>query len=966
MFVSLRKSVLASLIILSVLVTGAWQSNKISTEKDLASPVETPLYPGLTWSDIGSSTENIRINIKGDFITVSGERFEAQEQFLSSVPLPEELMNYYSNAELSKSGWASYDAFDGSDGVHFVFYHESGVYLTVEYLKCQNNLEMICVAIWKSEPVEAQPVVSENTNTPENLDSAAASSFSKISPADGTTGLNASSVTLKWESYSGAEKYTYCIQDSDCANSTDWTSTYNTSITLSLLANKTYYWQIRALTCGSCNPKTWVYANSGDSWVFKTQVGNVAIVGNAGLPGAVLYYVSGSNKSVTADSTGAYSISLPYNWSGTIMPSKAGYMFEPAGASFTNLTASQTIQNFTAYWAYTISGNAGVSGAAINYTYGIPRAVVTDSNGNYSFQLPSGWSGTVTPTKPSYAFSPANITYTNLSANQTSQNYTPTFVTYTISGNTGQGGVTLSYTDGTAKTVVSDSSGNYSIVLPFGWSGTITPFKAGYNFSPVNRSYSNLSGNQPGQNFTASVITYTISGNAGSGVTLYYILNGAAKTVATDGNGNFSITVPYAWTGTMSPYKAGSTFNPIRRTYTNLLGNQANQNYIAQTCTGCADISVTVGTGGAGAYTLATSTSRRETYEGMNAGPMEVSGMNSMSIIASQQVLYLGISYSEMMGMPADQLGKAYIFPYYNNVAMDSQLRVSNVGGSNTTINVYLGSDLTPIDSYTLAAGGATRKSYTGKNSGPLRVTSSSSNILTTIRVLYDSNSYSELMGYPVSQLVKEYVFPYYNNVGMDSQLRVSNVGGADTTVNVYLGSDPTPIDTYFLAAGGVTRKSYTGRNSGPLRVTSTASNILTSVRVLYDGHSYSELMGYPASQLEQEYWYPAYDNISLDSQLRVSNLGANSTTITVYAGIDQIDSYTLAAGAAVRRNYDYNTGPLRVVSDTQPILTTVRLLLGTSYYELMGLPNSQLSTQYFFPWYNDSAMDTQLRFAVP
>jgi hypothetical protein len=36
------------------------------------------------------------------------------------------------------------------------------------------------------------------------------------------------------------------------------------------------------------------------------------------------------------------------------------------------------------------------------------------------------------------------------------------------------------------------------------------------------------------------------------------------------------------------------------------------------------------------------------------------------------------------------------------------------------------------------------------------------------------------------------------------------------------------------------------------------------------------------------------------------------------------------------------------------------------SYYEMMGLPETQLSTQYFFPWYNNVAMNSELRFAVP
>jgi peptide/nickel transport system substrate-binding protein len=382
------------------------------------------------------------------------------------------------------------------------------------------------------------------------------------------------------------------------------------------------------------------------------------------------------------------------------------------------------------------------------------------------------------------------------------------------------------------------------------------------------------------------------------------------------------------------------------------------------------NVEILIGGSVMNSYYLSSHAGLRKNYPASNSGPVIAETLNASSLVASQRVIYGGRSYSEMMGLPKEQLSKEYWFPYYNNVAMDSQLRVSNLGGSATTIKVYLGTQ--QIDSYTLGAGGATRKGYSNRNGGPLKVTSSSTNILATVRVLYGGKSYSEIMGLPKEQLAMEYLFPYYNNVAMDSQLRVSNVGGATTVINVYLGSSTTPIDSYTLGAGGATRKNYTGKNGGPLRVTSTASNILTTVRVMYASNSYSELMGLPVSALTTDYWYPVYDSVSLDSQLRVSNVGSGSTTIKVYARGSLIDTYTLATGAATRKSYRYNTGPLHVVSSSQPILSTIRMLYTTpgyaSYYEMMGFPGqaAQLSTQYFFPWYNNSGMNSEMRFALP
>ena len=80
-------------------------------------------------------------------------------------------------------------------------------------------------------------------------------------------------------------------------------------------------------------------------------------------------------------------------------------------------------------------------------------------------------------------------------------------VTYTISGSAGIVGATLSYVDGTTKTATADGTGNYTIAVPSGWSGTVTPSKTGYAFSPPSRTYTNVVAEQITQNYTATAIT---------------------------------------------------------------------------------------------------------------------------------------------------------------------------------------------------------------------------------------------------------------------------------------------------------------------------------------------------------------------------------------------------------------------------------------------------------------------------
>ena len=86
----------------------------------------------------------------------------------------------------------------------------------------------------------------------------------------------------------------------------------------------------------------------------------------------------------------------------------------------------------------------------------------------------------------------------------------------TISGNAGVSGVTLSYVVGAGKTVTSDAHGNYSISVPSGWSGTVTPIKTGISFfTPASRSYANVSSNLTAQTYKANKIILSIGAQDG-------------------------------------------------------------------------------------------------------------------------------------------------------------------------------------------------------------------------------------------------------------------------------------------------------------------------------------------------------------------------------------------------------------------------------------------------------------------
>ncbi len=238
---------------------------------------------------------------------------------------------------------------------------------------------------------------------------------------------------------------------------------------------------------------------------YTASVTTYAISGNTGIDGVTLSYTNGTSMTVTSDSNGNYSLNVPYNWSGTVTPSKIGSVFSPASRTYSAVRADQSNQDYGP--VITVSGNASRSGVTLSYTDGTAKTVTSDSSGNYSLNVASNWSGTITPSLPGYTFTPSNRSYTNLLANQTAQDFAATAIIYTISGNVGVGGATLSYTDGTPKTTIANENGDYSFTVSYNWSGTVTPSKSGYVFNPSSKSYSFTTADKPAQNYTATVGT---------------------------------------------------------------------------------------------------------------------------------------------------------------------------------------------------------------------------------------------------------------------------------------------------------------------------------------------------------------------------------------------------------------------------------------------------------------------------
>jgi len=322
-----------------------------------------------------------------------------------------------------------------------------------------------------------------------------------------------------------------------------------------------------------------------------TISGTVRTEGGIGLEGVTITF-SDEEGAATSGADGSYSHSVGYGWSGAATPSKTGYIFSPSNITYTSLTSDQIDQDYTATVVYTISGSVmtgggvGIEGVEITFSVG-QGAATTDSEGSYSHIVVEGWSGTATPSKTCYTFSPSNLAYTNVTSDQSDQDYTGTMLTYTVSGtiSVASSAAPLSgvVMDGLPGSPTTDASGYYEATVDCGWSGTVTPTKTRYVFSPFRRSYYDVSSDQAGQDYEAYpgwIISGSVKTGADEGIGGVLItFSGVETTTTTSADGSYSHTLIEGWSGEATPSRICYSFSPPSLSYSNLTSDQTGQDY---------------------------------------------------------------------------------------------------------------------------------------------------------------------------------------------------------------------------------------------------------------------------------------------------------------------------------------------------------------------------------------------------
>ena len=241
-----------------------------------------------------------------------------------------------------------------------------------------------------------------------------------------------------------------------------------------------------------------------------------------------------------------------------------------------------TLTTYTVTGTVRDSSGTGIAGVTVSDG---TRNAVTDNTGSYTLSAVPVGNYTLTPTKSGYSFTP---TTSNLivAGNLSGQNFTGTLITYSVSGrivdSSSNALVGVTVTDGT-RTALTDASGIYTLTGVLPGSYTLTPTKIGYSFTPTTSNLT-VADNLSGQNFTGTLLTYSVSGrivDSSSNALVGVTVTDGTRTALTDASGIYTLTGVLPGSYTLTPTKSGYSFTPATRSATVVAGNLPGQDFTA-------------------------------------------------------------------------------------------------------------------------------------------------------------------------------------------------------------------------------------------------------------------------------------------------------------------------------------------------------------------------------------------------
>ncbi len=142
------------------------------------------------------------------------------------------------------------------------------------------------------------------------------------------------------------------------------------------------------------------------------------ISGNAGLPGVTMEGLPGDPIS---DARGRYTATVEYGWTGTVIPRKGDRGFNPASKRYAAVKMDFTGEDYSPQTVVIsdriVFGTEPIADVTITAEPG-GYTTATDARGHYQIEVPYGWTGELSLSKPGFEFNPPSLRYSKIRTDQ--------------------------------------------------------------------------------------------------------------------------------------------------------------------------------------------------------------------------------------------------------------------------------------------------------------------------------------------------------------------------------------------------------------------------------------------------------------------------------------------------------------------------------------------------------------------
>lgn len=206
----------------------------------------------------------------------------------------------------------------------------------------------------------------------------------------------------------------------------------------------------------------------------------------------------------------------------------------------------------------------------------------------------------------------------------------------------------------------------------------------------------------------------------------------------------------------------------------------------------------------------------------------------------------------------------------------------------------------------------------------------------------------------------RRYYFTWYDqqSPGLTNWVLMANPSTGSATARASILIGPTTYADASMIPGAAAQTPWFPEVIGGPVAVQTTQPLIASERTLY-GNSFNETPAVKDTDLATTYYFTWYDSRAGDGMtgdwIMIANMGSGDASVEVDIGGAAKGPYTVPPGGIITPSYpNLADGPVRVTNlNSQPLIVSQRVIYRGSFSELLGVPESKLTTDYTFPWYD-------------